>query len=90
MKTARRILLSLLAGAGFGAVLALLFAPSILEWYAQPAVKTSCDCSPSVSWALDNFRLSMGVTALVFAVLATIGFEIFFRVRRSSGPRSAV
>ncbi len=82
MATLKRILLSLLVGAGAGTLLALLVAPGILEWWAKPAVPTVCSCVEQIQWALTSLRKTAATSAGIAAVLGIVGVEIVRRLRR--------
>lgn len=81
---AKRVLLSLLVGSGVGTLLAILIGPSIIEWWATPAIPTVCSCTEQVAWALHRFRTAMAVSAMVSAALAILAVEV--RTRAAGGP----
>lgn len=80
-QVAKRVLLSLLAGAGAGTILAVLIAPAFISWWASPAMPTVCSCTEQIGWALDRFRTSLGIFAAVAAGASVVLVEVVRALR---------
>jgi hypothetical protein len=79
--SAKRIFISVQAGLAFGFLIALLIAPSVLEWFATPAIPTVCSCNEQIAWALGRLRSTLIISALIAALVAVTVVEIVRVVR---------
>jgi hypothetical protein len=86
---AKRVSLTFVVGAAMGIVIAVWIAPGFLEWWAKPAVPTVCSCVEQIEWALSRMRVSLGISAVVFAGLAVVVVEIYRRIRGHKRPEPA-
>jgi hypothetical protein len=77
-----RAFLVILIGAISGAVLTGIYGPRVIAyWFASP-VRNSCDCTPSIEWAMNRLTwLQLGLT-VGMAVLFFILDHAFFRRRK--------
>jgi hypothetical protein len=85
VNTLRRLAFSLLVGALLGTLGAVFVAPSVLEWFASPAIPNALSCVDAVSWALGRFRLII-LSAAVGVGLGTLVLVEVLRPKRATPP----
>jgi hypothetical protein len=74
-----RVMLMGFAGGIAGAVLTDVFGPDLVKWWATPPVRTTCDCSDNMAWAMSHLVYSQLIVTIAGAVLFIGLYLIFFR-----------
>jgi uncharacterized membrane protein required for colicin V production len=76
-----RVLLAAFLGAITGAIVTDFFGPSVLNWWATPPVRTSCDCSANMAYAMNHLVWAQLVLTIAGA-LVFCGLYLIFRPRK--------
>lgn len=77
-----RVFFAALLGASTGAIVTDLFGPQVLNWWATPPVRTSCDCSANMAYAMNHLVLAQLVLTVVGMILFVGVYLGFFRRRK--------
>jgi hypothetical protein len=81
-----RVFLASMLGAITGAVLAALFGPAVVSWWGSPPVKTSCDCTANMTWAMTHLVWAQLALTIVGGILFASVYSVLFRRRRRTDP----
>jgi hypothetical protein len=82
MKTLKRFLWTIAAGALLGAVAFAWFSPGLIEWYFSPPADLALTCKPAVEWGIETYRRVMFAGVLIGAIVSGI---LFFAIGGSRG-----
>ncbi|MGZ3694166.1 MAG: hypothetical protein ACXWQO_08190 [Bdellovibrionota bacterium] len=74
MKTTKRFILAVLAGALLGGVVLAWLSPSVLLWYFSPPADLAITCKPAVQWAMVTYRKVILTGILLGAIVSAILF----------------
>jgi hypothetical protein len=83
-----RVLLVGFLGAITGAIVTDIFGPDIVNWWATPPVRTTCDCAANMAYAMNHLVWAQLIFTIVGAVLFTGLYFIFFRRRTVTASAS--
>jgi len=81
-----RVLLVAFLGAITGAVATDIFGPDIVNWWATPPVRTTCDCSANMAYAMHHLVWAQLILTIAGAALFTGLYLILFRHRSAAPP----
>ena len=74
-----RVLLVGFLGAITGAIVTDIFGPDIVNWWATPPVRTTCDCAANMAYAMNHLVWAQLIFTIAGAALFTGLYLIFFR-----------
>lgn len=64
-----------------GGLIATFVAPSLITWYAKPAVDLGFDCAPTATWATSTL-LKWQLWGSVIGVILGFAFKLYLAYRR--------
>lgn len=74
MRTLKRFIWTLVAGALAGAVALAWFSPHIIVWYFSPPADLAISCKPAVVWAIETYRKVIFTGVLLGTIISAILF----------------
>jgi len=77
-----RVLLVGFMGAITGAIVTDVFGPDLVNWWATPPVRTTCDCAANMAYAMSHLVWAQLILTIAGAALFSGLYLIFFRRKR--------
>jgi LPXTG-motif cell wall-anchored protein len=78
-----RVLLVAFLGGITGAIATDVFGPELVNWWATPPVRTTCDCAANMAYAMSHLVWAQVILTVSGAALFTGLYLIFFRRKRA-------
>jgi hypothetical protein len=80
-----RIVILTLVGALSGAIISVIWGPTMLRYWATPPFHIpGCDYEPAITWAMRYLEITQGLCILAGAILVPVLFGLVFRRRRKA------
>ena len=85
MRSVKRFIWTVIAGALIGAVLLAWFSLQIIIWYFSPPADLAISCKPAVQWAIETYRKVIFTGVMLGMIISGILF-FAFNPRRKPAP----